>query len=81
MKGIAEYGNSNYFYIDEFEKIELYVSAALGSLLGVIGKEATLKVRGKGGGVVKKIYGHDLLKVILESTLTILQEFVDLEIN
>jgi len=59
MKGIAEYGNSYYFFIDSFEKIEKYVSAALGALLGTIAKDAHLKVRGKNGGIVKRIYGHD----------------------
>jgi len=63
MKGIAENGNSYYFYIETSEKIEKYVSAALGALLGTIGKDAVLKVRGKNGGVLKRIYGfEDLLK-------------------
>jgi len=63
MKGIAEYGNSHYFFIDDFEKIEKWVTAALGGLLGTIAKDAALKVRGKNGGVLKRIFGHDdLLK-------------------
>jgi len=63
MKGIAEYGNSYYFYIERTDQIEKYVAAALGALLGTIGKDAVLKVRGKNGGIVKKIYGHeDLLR-------------------
>jgi len=59
MKGIAEYGNSYYFYIERSEQIEKFVSAALGALLGTIGKDAILKVRGKNGGIVKKIYGFE----------------------
>lgn len=38
MKGIAEYGNSYYFYLEQTEQIERFVSAALGALLGIIGK-------------------------------------------
>jgi len=59
MKGIAEYGNSYYFYIETSDQIERYVSAVLGALLGVIGKDAVLKIRGKNGGVVKKIFAFD----------------------
>jgi len=59
MKGIAEYGNSYYFFIDSFDRIEAFVSSVLGGLLGIIAKDAVLKIRGKNGGVVKKIYGHD----------------------
>lgn len=56
MKGIAEYGQSYYFYIENESQIEKFVSAVLGALLGMIGKNAILKARGKNGGVVTKIY-------------------------
>jgi competence protein ComGC len=35
------------------------VGAALGAMIGLIGKEAVLKIRGKNGGVVKRLYGYD----------------------
>jgi len=56
MKVIAECGQSYYFYIENEGQIERFVSAVLGALLGMIGKNAVLKVRGKNGGVVTKIY-------------------------
>jgi len=62
MKGIAEYGNSHYFYLQEAEQIERFVAAALGALLGSLGKEGILKIRGKNGCVVNKIYNYDILK-------------------
>jgi len=61
MKGIAENGNSYYFYIERSDQIEKFVSAALGALLGTIGKNAVLKIIGKNGGIVKKIYGFENL--------------------
>jgi len=63
MKGIAEYGSSFYFYIENSEKIPKWVGAALGGMIGIIGKEAVLKIRGKNGAVVKRVYGTgDILK-------------------
>jgi hypothetical protein len=38
MKGMAECGNSYYFYIERSDQIEKFVSAALGALVGLIGK-------------------------------------------
>jgi Ca-activated chloride channel family protein len=58
MKAIAEAGNSNYFYIENADQITKYVGAALGALLNLIGKKAVLKVRGKNGATLTKIYGH-----------------------
>jgi len=62
MKGIAEYGNSHYFYLQEAEQIERFVAAALGALLGAVGKEGILKIRGRNGCVVNKIHNYDLIK-------------------
>jgi len=58
MKAIAEAGHSYYFYIESADQIDKYVSAALGALLGIIGKNAVLKIRGKNGGIVTKIHSH-----------------------
>jgi len=45
------------------ENIPKYVGKALDDLLTVIGTESTLKLRGKGGCVVKKVFDHeDLIK-------------------
>jgi len=62
MKGISEYGHSYYFYIQEAAQIERFVSTALGALLGVLGKDAVLKIRGKNGCVVSKIHNYDITK-------------------
>jgi hypothetical protein len=50
---------------------------ALDDLLTVIGTEAVLKLRGKGGCVVKKVFDHeDLLKVFWFFQVPITQVFV-----
>jgi len=62
MKGIAEYGHSYYFYIQEATQIERFVTTALGALLGVLGKDSVLKIRGKNGCFVTKIHNYDITK-------------------
>lgn len=62
MKKIAEYGQSNYFYIQTDEDIPRFVSAALGAMLNRIGSGATFSARGKNGGVVSKIFNCEDLR-------------------
>ncbi len=49
MRGIAQHGSGYYLYLDEPQNIPKYVSKALENLLGVVGTEATLKLRGMNG--------------------------------
>jgi Ca-activated chloride channel family protein len=58
MKGIAEYGHSNYFFIESAEEIDHYVSGALGAMLGRVGTNGIFKIRGKDQSIVKQIYGQ-----------------------
>lgn len=58
MRGVAESGAGDYFFIDKPESIQSLVRKGLSSVLSLIGINATLKVRGRGTAVVKKAYGH-----------------------
>jgi hypothetical protein len=51
MRGISEHGSGHYIYMNEPSNIPKYVEKALNNLLGVIGIEATLKLRGLNGCV------------------------------
>jgi len=62
MKGISEHGRSDYFFIENVNQIERFVTAALGALLRRIGSNAILKIRGLNGGIVEKIFNGDLIK-------------------
>jgi len=63
MKGLAEYGCGAYFFIEGSSAIPQFTSFALKGLFKLVGTDALLAIRGKNGGIVKKIYGHeDLLK-------------------
>jgi len=58
MRGVAESGAGDYFYIDKPESIQSLVRKGLSSVLSLIGINATMKLRGRGSAVVKKAYGH-----------------------
>jgi len=64
MKGIAEYGNGAYFFIEGADAIPAFVSFALKYTLETLASNAVVKVRGINAGLVKKFYSehHDLLK-------------------
>jgi len=63
MKGLAEYGCGAYFFIEGSSAIPQFTSFALKGLFKLVGTDALLSIRGKNGGIVKKICGHeDLLK-------------------
>jgi len=63
MKGIAEQGSGAYFFIEGSSAIPQFTSFALKGLFKLVGSDALLTLRGRNGGVVKKIYGHsDLLQ-------------------
>jgi len=61
MKGIAEVGNGAYFFIEGSATIPKFVEGALSGLLRTFGSDAVLKIRGANGGIVKQIYGYDLM--------------------
>jgi len=64
MRGIAEYGNGTYFFIESADAIADFVNFALKSALQTIAKEAVVKVRGRNAGLVKEFMGgqHDAIK-------------------
>eukprot|EP01110_Echinostelium_bisporum_P002434 TRINITY_DN1592_c0_g1_i1.p1 TRINITY_DN1592_c0_g1~~TRINITY_DN1592_c0_g1_i1.p1 ORF type:complete len:425 (-),score=121.76 TRINITY_DN1592_c0_g1_i1:35-1309(-) len=63
MKGISEYGSGNYFFIESPEVIEQFVAKGLRGLLALMGTSVTLKIRGKSGAILTKVYSHpDLIK-------------------
>jgi len=63
MKGLAEYGCGAYFFIEGSSTIPQFTTFALKGLFKLVGTDALLSIRGKNGGIVKQIYGHeDLLK-------------------
>jgi len=55
MRGISQHGRGKYCFIDSAENIPKYVSKAIHGLMGVIGTNVNLKVRGEGDGLVKKV--------------------------
>jgi len=59
MKGIAEYGVGDFFFIDSASKIQEIVAKGLSGLISLIGTNGVLQIRGLNGAVVKKIFMHD----------------------
>jgi Ca-activated chloride channel family protein len=59
MKGIADAGGSRFFFLESAQVIEPFVTKALVSVFGVCGSQTRLIVRGKNGGIVTKIWGHE----------------------
>jgi len=63
MRNLAEYGRGDFFFINSNQEIERIIGRAISGLLWTVGTDANLKVRGKNGAVLKKIYHHpDLIK-------------------
>lgn len=65
MSGIAEYGNSQYFYLESPQVIPKLVSKSVHGLISLVGTQAKLTLRGLGGSLVTRIFGsedsHDLI--------------------
>jgi Ca-activated chloride channel family protein len=58
LTGIAEYGNANYYYIDESDKIPEIFSSELAGLLAVAAQNSHIAIKGVNGAVVKRVYGY-----------------------
>jgi len=63
MKGIAEEGHGNYFFIGNSAEIPKKVSSGMNILSKLIGSNITLQVTGVGGTIVTKMWGHEDLSV------------------
>eukprot|EP00004_Rigifila_ramosa_P013865 TRINITY_DN3102_c0_g1_i1.p1 TRINITY_DN3102_c0_g1~~TRINITY_DN3102_c0_g1_i1.p1 ORF type:complete len:440 (-),score=99.87 TRINITY_DN3102_c0_g1_i1:20-1339(-) len=59
MRGIAESGRGDYAFIDTEENIPKFVQHGLRGILSCIGTNGLLRLRGRNGGVVQRVYGHD----------------------
>eukprot|EP01102_Stenamoeba_stenopodia_P015376 TRINITY_DN522_c0_g1_i1.p1 TRINITY_DN522_c0_g1~~TRINITY_DN522_c0_g1_i1.p1 ORF type:complete len:450 (+),score=104.18 TRINITY_DN522_c0_g1_i1:99-1448(+) len=59
MRGIADNGGSEFYYLEKSEEIETMVLRALENVLSTVGSDARLILRGKNGCVVTKISGQD----------------------
>jgi len=59
MRGISEHGAGYYFLINNAEMIPKYVGKATDDLLKLIGIDSALKIRGKNGTVLKKVFDHE----------------------
>jgi Ca-activated chloride channel family protein len=58
MKGIQQHGTGDYFFIENEGEINRLVSLGFQGLLASLGSNAVFKIRGKNGGVLKKIFSH-----------------------
>lgn len=58
MKGIAEAGNGQFFFLETAEVIVQLIANALQSVFDVCGTHAQLIIRGINNGIVTKIWGH-----------------------
>ncbi len=58
LTGIAEYGNANYYYIDESDKIPEIFSRELAGLLAVAAQNARIEIKGLNGATVKRVFGY-----------------------
>jgi len=69
MKGIAKNGAGEYYFIASAEDIPVTMSKAIHGLLDLYGTNAHLLLRGKGNGIVSKLFGKfadcDVAKPIL----------------
>lgn len=65
MKGIAEHGMGDYFFIEEADGIPAIVGEALDGLLGIEASNAKLVVRGINGATVTKIYNYEMTGALL----------------
>lgn len=57
MTNIAEYGNANYYYIDQSDKIPNIFSKELSGLLAVAAQNCSIDIIPGNGVSVKKVYG------------------------
>jgi hypothetical protein len=57
MRGIAEHGQAEFFYLENSTVITSLVVKALGGITDSLGSDATLHLRGRNGAVVTKISG------------------------
>jgi len=63
MRGIQEYGTGDYFFISDDESIEKIIARGFNKMSQLLGTGAILRIRGKNGGIVRKVYAHpDLIK-------------------
>jgi len=58
MRGIAEHGSGDYFFIEGPASIPKLVEKALKGFRSLIGTEALLQIRGKNGAVLLKAHGY-----------------------
>ncbi|CAF1033620.1 unnamed protein product [Adineta steineri] len=58
MKGIAESGNGQFFFLETAEVIVQLMTNALQSVFDVCGTQAQLLIRGINNGIVTKIWGY-----------------------
>jgi len=63
MKGIAEEGHGNYFFIGNSEEIPKKVESGMNILSKLIGSNITLQIVGMNGTIVTKVWGHDDLSI------------------
>jgi len=59
MKGIQQHGTGDYYFIENELAIEKLVDLGFQGLLTLIGTDASLKIRGKNGSILKKIFSHE----------------------
>ncbi len=58
MLNMAEYGNGNYYYIDQAEKIPLIFARELHGLLAVTAQDVVIKINTQPGTKIENVYGH-----------------------
>jgi len=58
MRGIQEHGTGDYYFIESGADISRLVNLGFAGLLSSLGNDAVFKVRGKNGGVLRKLYSH-----------------------
>ena len=59
MKGIAEAGHGQFFFLESAEVIVPLMTKALQSVFDVFGTRAQLTIRGRNNAIVTKIWGHE----------------------
>ncbi|CAF1022672.1 unnamed protein product [Rotaria sp. Silwood1] len=59
MKGIAEAGSGQFFFLESAEVIVTLMTKALQSVFDVCGTQTQLIIRGRNNAIVTKIWGHE----------------------
>ncbi|CAF3516223.1 unnamed protein product, partial [Adineta steineri] len=59
MKGIAEAGRGQFFFLESADVIVSLITKALQSVFDVCGTQAQLTIRGRNNAIVTKIWGHE----------------------